>query len=201
MATDLKLPAKTDFAWVWVVDFPAFEEDEKTGALTYTHHPFTSLANPEDVAILTGGDKEKLLALKSKGYDIVVNGSELGGGSIRIHDFKVQKQVLAALGVDEERQQRNFGFLLDALRYGAPPHGGIALGIDRMIMLLRGLTNIRDVIAFPKTQSGTDLLCEAPAPDRRETAQRSQHRPRPAAGVEEVGGRVDDRRQDCQAVS
>lgn len=164
MAADLKMQPKTDFAWVWVVDFPAFDEDEKTGQLTYTHHPFTALADEGDVEKLTSGDKATLLSIKSKGYDIVVNGSELGGGSIRIHEYDVQKKVLAALGIDEERQERNFGFLLDALQYGAPPHGGIALGLDRMIMLLRGVTNIRDVIAFPKTQSGTDLLCDAPAP-------------------------------------
>ena len=164
MAEDLKIPPKANFAWVWVVDFPAFEEDDKTGKLTYTHHPFTSLANDADVEKLTGGDKQTLLGLKSKGYDIVVNGSELGGGSIRINRHDVQKNVLLALGVDKERQQRNFGFLLDALQYGAPPHGGIALGIDRIVMLLVGTTNIRDVIAFPKTQSGTDLLCDAPAP-------------------------------------
>ena len=164
MAADLKIEPKTDFAWTWVVDFPAFEEDDKTGALTYTHHPFTALASDDDVATLSSGDKQKLLGLKSKGYDIVVNGSELGGGSIRINRHDVQRQVLSALGVDEVRQDRNFGFLLDALKYGAPPHGGIALGLDRMVMLLRGVTNIRDVIAFPKTQSGTDLLCKAPAP-------------------------------------
>ena len=146
------------------MDFPAFEEDDKTGSLTYTHHPFTALASEADVEKLASGDKATLLSLKSKGYDIVVNGSELGGGSIRIHNYAVQKKVLAALGVDEQRQAKNFGFLLEALRYGAPPHGGIAMGIDRMVMLLRGTTNIRDVIAFPKTQSGADLLCDAPAP-------------------------------------
>jgi aspartyl-tRNA synthetase len=164
VAADMKIPPNTEFAWLWVVDFPAFEEDEKSGQLTYTHHPFTALASDADVEKLAGGDRAAMLSLKSKGYDIVVNGSELAGGSIRIHNYAVQKKVLAALGVDDERQARNFGFLLEALRYGAPPHGGIAMGIDRMVMLLRGTTNIRDVIAFPKTQSGADLLCDAPAP-------------------------------------
>jgi aspartyl-tRNA synthetase len=164
MAEEMKMTPRTDFAWLWVVDFPAFDEDDKTGQLTYTHHPFTALADEADVEKLASKDNATLLSIKSKGYDLVVNGSELGGGSIRIHRYDVQKKVLAALGIDEERQERNFGFLLKALRYGAPPHGGIALGLDRMIMLLCNTTNIRDVIAFPKTQSGADLLCEAPAP-------------------------------------
>ncbi|MEL7239103.1 MAG: aspartate--tRNA ligase, partial [Planctomycetota bacterium] len=163
MAEDRGMEPSTDFAWLWVVDFPAFEEDEKTGQLTYTHHPFTALGSHEDVDKLTSTDKAELLGIMSKGYDIVVNGSELGGGSIRIHEYDVQKKVLAALGVDEDRQEANFGFLLNALKFGAPPHGGIALGVDRIVMLLRDTTNIRDVIAFPKTQSGTDLLCKAPA--------------------------------------
>ncbi|MEM7807400.1 MAG: aspartate--tRNA ligase [Planctomycetota bacterium] len=163
IAEDRGIEPKTKFAWTWVVDFPAFDEDEKTGRLTYTHHPFTALADEADVEKLSSTDKATLLGIKSVGYDLVVNGSELGGGSIRIHRYDVQKKVLAALGIDEERQQQNFGFLLEALKFGAPPHGGIALGLDRVIMVLLGLDNIRDVIAFPKTQSGTDLLFDAPA--------------------------------------
>ncbi|MEM1011584.1 MAG: aspartate--tRNA ligase [Planctomycetota bacterium] len=163
IAEDRGIAPKTKFAWTWVVDFPAFDEDVKTGRLTYTHHPFTALADEADVEKLSSTDKATLLGIKSVGYDLVVNGSELGGGSIRIHRYDVQKKVLAALGIDEERQQQNFGFLLEALKFGAPPHGGIALGLDRVIMVLLGLDNIRDVIAFPKTQSGTDLLFDAPA--------------------------------------
>jgi aspartyl-tRNA synthetase len=164
MAEDRGIEPKTKFAWVWVVDFPAFDEDEKSGKLTYTHHPFTALADEADIEKLSSDDKQTLLKIKSVGYDLVVNGSELGGGSIRIHRYDVQKKVLAALGISEERQEMNFGFLLEALKFGAPPHGGIALGLDRVIMALLGLDNIRDVIAFPKTQSGTDLLFDAPAP-------------------------------------
>jgi aspartyl-tRNA synthetase len=163
MARDLKLPASTDYAWVWVVNFPLFEYDDEEKRFTSTHHPFTAPLD-EDLATLDTRDREQVESVKSKAYDIVVNGSEVGGGSIRIHRMEVQQKVFALLGITDEQQKNKFGFLLDALQYGAPPHGGIALGLDRLVMILRNIANIRDVIAFPKTQSGADLMCGAPAP-------------------------------------
>ena len=163
MAKDLQLPALTEYAWVWVVDFPAFEYDEEDKRYVSTHHPFTAPLD-EDLAKLDSREREVVESIKSKAYDIVVNGSEVGGGSIRIHRMDVQQKVFSLLGIDDAAQKLKFGFLLDALQYGAPPHGGIALGLDRLVMILRGISNIRDVIAFPKTQSGADLMCGAPSP-------------------------------------
>jgi len=163
MAKDLQLEASTDFAWVWVVNFPLFEYDDEEKRFTSTHHPFTAPLD-EDLSKLDTRDRELVESVKSKAYDIVVNGSEIGGGSIRIHRMDVQQKVFSLLGITDEQQKAKFGFLLDALQYGAPPHGGIALGLDRLVMILRNISNIRDVIAFPKTQSGADLMCGAPAP-------------------------------------
>jgi aspartyl-tRNA synthetase len=163
MARDLNLPPSTDYAWVWVVKFPLLEWDEEDKRFVSTHHPFTSLLD-EDLSKLDSKERSVVESIKAKAYDIVVNGSEVGGGSIRIHRMDVQQKLFSLLGIDETAQKLKFGFLLDALHYGAPPHGGIALGFDRLIMILRGTTNIRDVIAFPKTQSGADLMCGAPAP-------------------------------------
>ncbi len=141
---------------LWLVDPPMFEPSDDPGApLAPTHHPFTAPRGDLD------GDPRALL---SRGYDLVVNGQELGGGSIRIHEVEVQERVLDLLGIGAEEAQARFGFLLDALRYGAPPHGGIAYGIDRVAALLAGRDSIRDVIAFPKTASGADPLTGAPAP-------------------------------------
>jgi aspartyl-tRNA synthetase len=163
MAKDMQLKPSSDFAWLWVVNFPLFEYDEDEKRFVSTHHPFTSPLDG-DMAKLDSRDREVVESIKSKAYDIVCNGSELGGGSIRIHRMDIQQKVFSLLGIDPEGQKQKFGFLLDALQYGAPPHGGIALGLDRLIMILRGTTNIRDVIAFPKTQSGADLMCGSPSP-------------------------------------
>jgi aspartyl-tRNA synthetase len=144
------------FAFTWVVDFPMFEKDHraKPSAL---HHPFTAPV-PEDEPLLD----DDIYAIRTNAYDLVMNGCEVGGGSIRIHDRKLQERVFSILGIDEEAARDKFGFLLDALKYGAPPHGGLALGLDRLIMLLLGTDSIRDVIAFPKTQKATCLMTEAP---------------------------------------
>ena len=146
-----------DLRFLWVTDFPMFEWDATERAWTPAHHPFTS-PHEDDVDKLTSDPA----ACRSKAYDLVLNGVELGSGSIRIHRQGVQAKVFEALGFTPEEASHRFGFFLEALRYGTPPHGGIALGLDRLIMLLAGESTIRDVIPFPKTAKGTDLMCEAP---------------------------------------
>ncbi len=141
----------------WVVEFPMFARDEETGGWAAMHHPFTA-PRPQDIELLTTDPG----ACRAQAYDLVINGLEAGGGTIRIHDPGVQQQVFNLLGITAEQARERFGFLLDALAFGAPPHGGIALGLDRWVMLFGNLDNIRDCIAFPKTQRATDLMTEAP---------------------------------------
>ncbi|MBV6423226.1 MAG: Aspartate--tRNA(Asp/Asn) ligase [Steroidobacteraceae bacterium] len=156
LGADLGLVAH---AWrpLWVVDFPMFERDDEAGRWMAMHHPFTSPANT-DPAALRAAPGEAL----ARAYDMVLNGSEIGGGSVRIHSQALQSAVFDLLGIEPEEARRKFGFLLDALKYGAPPHGGIAFGIDRLVMLMSGADSIRDVIAFPKTQTAACPLTDAP---------------------------------------
>lgn len=155
----LKLVDPKHYAFLWVTHFPLFTYDEEAGRWFSEHHPFTA---PEDWTM--GGSSPDLGKLASRSYDLVMNGWELGSGSIRIHRSDVQERVFEILGIGPEERAQKFGFLLEALSYGAPPHGGFALGLDRTVALTAGLDNIRDVIAFPKTASATDLMCQAPAP-------------------------------------
>jgi len=158
LARDLNLIDKDEYKLLWITDFPAFEWSEEENRYMATHHPFTA---PKD------NDVDKLLNAKnecySKAYDIVINGYEAGGGSIRIHDEEVQEKMFTALELTEKDIEEKFGFFVEALKYGCPPHGGFALGLDRLVMLLCGTENIRDVIAFPKTASASDLMCECPS--------------------------------------
>jgi aspartyl-tRNA synthetase len=144
---------------LWVTDFPLFGVDAETGGLAAVHHPFTS-PNPEDIDKLDS-DPGSVRALA---YDVVLNGTELGGGSIRIHDSSLQRRILGKLGITDQDAEQRFGFLLEALNSGAPPHGGIALGFDRIAMLLSGAQSLRDVIAFPKTTAARALFEGAPTP-------------------------------------
>ncbi|WP_208027863.1 aspartate--tRNA ligase [Rhabdothermincola sediminis] len=148
--------------FLWVVDFPLFEGLDEHGRPIPAHHPFT-MPHPDDLALLDEDDPARLLAVRSQAYDLVLNGWELGSGSVRIHRADVQRTVFSLLGIDDAEATRRFGFLLDAFRFGAPPHAGFAFGIDRLVALLAGEENIREVIAFPKTQSGVDPLTGAPS--------------------------------------
>jgi len=151
------LRKEDDFSFLWVTGFPLYEKDVETGALHAMHHPFTS-PMPEDKELMTSAPHEA----RAQAYDLVLNGTELGGGSIRIHDAATQELMFRNLGITDEDAEAKFGFFMDSLKYGTPPHGGIALGFDRMIMLLTGSPSLRDVIAFPKTQRATDLMCDSP---------------------------------------
>jgi aspartyl-tRNA synthetase len=154
----LGLIPEKDYALVWVVDFPLMEFDPEEKRYVALHHPFTSPLD-EDLHLL---DSEPAKS-RSKAYDLALNGTEVGGGSIRIHQVELQKKILGLMGIDAQEAQDKFGFLLEALSFGAPPHGGIAFGIDRLAMLLSGAKSLRDVIAFPKSQRAVCMLTEAPS--------------------------------------
>ncbi len=158
LAKEMKLYDEDAFEFVWIVDFPLFEWNEDEKRYDSMHHPFTAPIE-EDLGKLES-DPANII---SQAYDIVVNGSEIGGGSIRIHKPEVQQKVFKLLNISKKQADEQFGFFLRALEYGAPPHGGIAFGLDRMVMLLTGTDNIRNVIAFPKTQRGQCLLTNAPS--------------------------------------
>jgi aspartyl-tRNA synthetase len=178
LGQDLNLVDEAAWAPLWVVAFPMFEKD-RSGAFTPLHHPFTAPEGSPDSLKADPG------AALSRAYDLVLNGYELGGGSIRIHDLAMQRAVLEILGLDEAEAQARFGFFLDALAYGAPPHGGIAFGLDRIVMLMSGTSAIRDVIAFPKTQTAACLMTAAPSTvdlaQLQELSLRSTAAPRQAA--------------------
>ncbi len=163
MGRELKLVDESAYRFLWVTDFPLFEWDREAGRHVSLHHPFTSPVD-EDLALLDSDPGR----VRAKAYDIVLNGYEVGGGSIRIHDSALQAKVFKLLTLSDEEARERFGFFLEALQYGTPPHGGIALGLDRMVMILAGETSLRQVIAFPKTASGTDLMTGSPATVRDE---------------------------------
>jgi len=158
LAKSLKLIPENKFSFVWIIDFPLFEWDEEENRLVSVHHPFTH-PKEEDIPLLDTNP----LKVRSRAYDIVLNGVEIGGGSIRIHKRELQEKIFALLNISPDEAQEKFGFLLTALEYGAPPHGGIAFGLDRLIMLMLGKKSIREVIPFPKTQRAQCLLTGAPA--------------------------------------
>jgi len=150
-----------DYKFLWVTDFPMYEWDEQAQVWNAAHHPFTS---PHEDDITSGRLVNDKGAVRALAYDIVLNGTELGSGSIRIHRKDVQAEIFRSLGMSDEEAQARFGFFLDALEYGTPPHGGIALGLDRIVMILAGAASLREVIAFPKTAKAIDLMVDAPTP-------------------------------------
>jgi aspartyl-tRNA synthetase len=161
-------PAK-DFRFLWVTNFPMFEWDEGEKQWMAAHHPFTS-PHEEDMKLLESGveslndPQSPLSSVRALAYDVVLNGTELGSGSIRIHRQDIQSKIFRALGMSDDEARNRFGFFLEALEYGTPPHGGIALGLDRIVMILTGAESLREVIPFPKTARAVDLMVDAPTP-------------------------------------
>jgi aspartyl-tRNA synthetase len=158
MGERLGIRNKNVFHCAWVVDFPLLEKDETSGKWHAMHHPFTS-AIPDDLHLLDTDPG----AVRANAYDLVINGVEIGGGSIRIHDKTIQKKMFSILGFSDEEAQKQFGFLMNAFEYGAPPHGGIAFGFDRLCSMFGGSDSIRDFIAFPKNNSGRDVMIDSPS--------------------------------------
>ena len=158
VAENLGLKNPEEFKPLWVVDFPLLEWDEETGAFHAMHHPFTS-PKPEQIDLIDSDPA----AVRADAYDLVLNGNEIGGGSIRIHDKKIQQRMFDCLGFTKEEAEKQFGFLMNAFEYGAPPHGGIAFGLDRLVAIMGGNEIIRDFIAFPKNNSGRDVMIDSPS--------------------------------------
>lgn len=157
MADRLGLKDKNKFECLWIVDFPLFEWSDEEQRLMATHHPFT-MPNPDDIPLLDEHPEQ----VRAKAYDFVCNGIEVGGGSLRIHDGKLQEKMFQILGFTPEKAMAQFGFLINAFKYGAPPHAGLAFGLDRFVSIMAGLDSIRDCIAFPKNNSGRDVMLDAP---------------------------------------
>ena len=150
---------KDDYRFLWVTEFPQFEWSDEEERFVAMHHPFT-MPMEEDLPLLD----TDLGAVRAKAYDCVLNGVELGGGSVRIHQADIQEKMFKCLGIEHDEAYEKFGFLLDAFKYGVPPHAGLAFGLDRLVMLMVGADNIREVIAFPKVKDASDLMCECPSP-------------------------------------